>query len=120
MTFFRSIVLVAVAAAGLIHAADPTPKIAGTWKMALDTPHGKMPGSLILKQQGAALTGSVDVEHMGSIALTGEVTGQKISFSIEIPSGQKFTFNGSIAGDAMSGAMEPGGTWSATRGEAQI
>jgi len=119
MTLFRSIVLVAVAA-GLVSAADPAPKVAGTWKMALETPHGPMPGTLVLKQEGEKLTGSIVVEHMGTMALAGEVAGEKISFSVEIQAGQKITFSGSIAGDKMSGAMEQGGTWSATRGEAHI
>ncbi|MCU1236639.1 MAG: hypothetical protein JWP63_4606 [Candidatus Solibacter sp.] len=120
MTILRSVVLLTVAAAGLVYAADAPLKVAGTWTMALDTPHGKMPGSLVLKQDGSKLTGSVDVEHMGSMALTGEMAGEKISFSIEIQAGQKITFAGSVAGDKMSGSMEQGGSWSATRAEAHI
>jgi hypothetical protein len=118
MKILRSVVCLAIAV-GLMYAQEAAPKVAGTWKLAVDTPHGQMPGALQLKQDGAKLTGSVDVEHMGSMPLTGEMEGKKISFSIEVQAGQKVTFNGAIAGDKMSGSTDMGGNWSATR-EAQI
>jgi hypothetical protein len=120
MKMLRSIVCLTAVLFGVMYAQESAPAVAGTWKMALDTPHGQMPGALNLKQDGAKLTGSVDVEHMGSMALVGEVTGKKISFSIEVQAGQKVTFNGAIAGDKMSGSMDMGGSWSATRGEVHI
>jgi hypothetical protein len=120
MTLLRSIVFLAVAAAGLVYAADTAPKVAGDWTVSLATPHGQMPGALSLKQEGSKLTGTLNVEHMGSMALSGEMSGQIISFSIELQPGQKITFNGTVAGDKINGAMEQGGTWSATRAEAHI
>lgn len=118
MKIFRSLVCVAVMACGVLLAQDA--KLTGKWKMALETPHGPMPGALQLKQDGDKLTGSVDVEHMGSMPLVGETDGKKISFSIEIQASQKVTFTGTVAGDKMSGSMEQGGTWSATRAETHI
>jgi hypothetical protein len=120
MTILRSVVCLAALAIGVLFAQGSAAKVTGTWKLALDTPHGQMPGALQLKQDGGKLTGSVDVEHMGSMPLTGQVEGTKISFSIEIENSQKVTFNGTIAGDKISGSMDRGGSWSATRGETEI
>jgi hypothetical protein len=123
MKLFRFAVCVAgllAAAFGVLYAQESAPKVAGVWKMSLETPHGLMPGTMQVKQDGAKISGSVDVEHMGTMALTGEVAGGKISFSLEIPSNEKVTFTGTIAGDKMSGSHDHGGSWSATRGEAHI
>ena len=45
MTILRSIVFLAVAAAGLIYAQD-APKVAGTWKMALESKEDLFKGVL--------------------------------------------------------------------------
>jgi L-seryl-tRNA(Ser) seleniumtransferase len=119
MKALRSVICLAALALAVVSAQSGA-KVAGTWKLALETPHGPMPGALQLKQEGGKLTGSVDVEQMGSMALTGALDGQKISFSIEIPDNQKVTFTGTIDGDKMSGSIDHGGTWSATRGETHI
>jgi hypothetical protein len=52
--------------------------------------------------------------------LVGQVEGTKLSFTIEIQGSQKITFNGTVAGDKITGSMEQGGSWSATRGETHI
>ena len=105
---------------GVLFAQESAAKVAGTWKLDLDTPHGPMPGALQLKQDGSKLSGSVDVEHMGSMPLVGEVEGKKLSFTIEIQSNQKVTFSGTVAGDKISGSMDQGGSWSATRAATQL
>ena len=119
MKLLRNAVCLAALVLGVL-SAQQSAKVAGTWKLALDTPHGQMPGALQLKQEGAKLTGSVDVEHMGSMPLVGQVEGAKLTFTIEIQGNQKITFNGTVAGDKISGSMEQGGSWTATRGETHI
>jgi hypothetical protein len=119
MKILRSAICMAALMFGVLYAQESA-KVTGTWKLALDTPHGQMPGALQLKQDGGKLTGSVDVEHMGSMPLVGQVEGSKLSFTIEIHGSQKITFNGTVAGDKISGSMEQGGSWSATRGETHI
>lgn len=124
MKIFRSAVclagLVAVAF-GVLYAQESAAKVAGTWRLAVDTPHGPMPGALQLKQEGGKVTGSCDIEHMGSMQLVGQVDGKKISFSVEMQGGQKITFMGAVNGDKMGGTTDPaGGNWSATRGETQL
>lgn len=119
MKILRSAISMAALMFGVLYAQESA-KVTGTWKLALDTPHGQMPGALQLKQDGGKLTGSVDVEHIGSMPLVGQVEGAKLSFTIEIQGNQKITFNGTVAGDKISGSMEQGGSWSATRGETHI
>ena len=119
MKILRFAVCLAALMFGVLLAQEST-KVTGTLKFALDTPHGQIPGALQLKQDGTKLSGSVDVEHMGSMPLVGQVDGSKLSFTIEIQGNQKITFNGTVAGDKISGSMEQGGSWSATRGETQI
>jgi hypothetical protein len=90
--------------------------IAGKWQMSLQTPHGPMKAALQVKQDGTKITGTCDVENMGSMALTGTVDGKKISFTIEVQEGQKFTFSGTVEGNKMGGTTDPdGGDWSASR-----
>ena len=106
---------------GILFAQESAAQVAGAWRLSVDTPHGQMPGTLQLKQEGGKITGSCDIEHMGSMPLTGQVDGKKISFSIEIQGGPKVTFMGAVAGDKMGGSTDhEGGSWSATRGAAQI
>ena len=90
--------------------------IAGQWQMSLQTPHGPMKAGLQVKQDGAKISGTCDIDHMGSMTLAGTVDGKKISFSIEIDGGQKITFSGIVDGKKMTGTTDPeGGDWTATR-----
>jgi hypothetical protein len=91
-------------------------KIAGTWKLSMDSPHGTIQGPLRVKQDGSKLTATYETEHMGSMSLTGTVDGTKVAFSMELPAGQPpFTFTGTVEGDKMSGTTAPGGSWTAAR-----
>ena len=120
MKVFRSLVcLAALAAAPVVYAQESAAKVEGTWRLAVDTPHGQMPGTLKFKQDGGKLTGSCDIQMFGPLPLVGQVEGKKISFSIEIQGSQKVTFTGSADGDKMTGSTEHG-NWSATRGETEI
>ena len=90
--------------------------IGGQWTLAVQTPHGPMKGGLQVKQDGTRITGTCDVDQMGSMALAGTVDGKRISFSIEIQDGQKITFSGVVEGTKMTGTTDPvGGDWTATR-----
>jgi hypothetical protein len=101
-------------------AQEGAAKVAGAWKLAVDTPHGPMPGKLTLKQEGGNISGTCDIEHMGSLPLQGTLEGKKISFTIEMQGGRKITFMGAVNGEKMGGSTDPeGGNWSATR-EAEI
>ena len=90
--------------------------IAGQWQMSLQTPHGPMKAGLQVKQDGIKINGTCDLDHMGSMALTGTVDGKRVSFTIELQEGQKITFSGTVEGNKMTGTTDPeGGDWTATR-----
>jgi hypothetical protein len=115
MKALRSVVCLAGLAAASVFAQESTVKVEGTWRLAVDTPHGPMPGTLQLKQDGVRLTGTCEIEHLGSMPLVGQVDGKKISFSIEMQDKRKITFLGAFNGDKISGSTDPeGGNWSAT------
>ncbi len=110
------VVLLAAFGMGLVAQTKEATAIAGKWTLAVETPHGPMGGSLTVKQDGSKISGTCDVEHLGSMPLTGSLDGNKISFSIEVQEGQKFTFAGTIQDNKMSGTTDPaGGSWSATK-----
>jgi hypothetical protein len=97
-------------------AKSESAKIAGKGQMAVDTPHGAMKGPLEVKQDGSKLTGTYELEQIGSMALTGKVEGDKVSFSMEVPGpGLTLTFTGTVEGDKMSGSTDHAGNWTATR-----
>jgi len=90
-------------------------KVEGKWQLALDTPHGAMQGSITFQQDGGKLTGTCEVPHVGAMPLTGKLDDKKISITMEVPDNQmKFTMNGTVDGNKMSGTTEFG-NWSATR-----
>lgn len=103
-----------------LQAQNESAKIAGTWKLSVETPHGLVSGPLEVKQDGQKLTGKYEAEHIGSMPVTGKLDGKKVSFSLEVPGANtSITLNGTVEGDKMSGQMgggpDHGGAWTATR-----
>ena len=91
-------------------------KVAGTWQMSMDTPHGAVKGPFEIQQTGAKLTGKFTSDHVGSLNLTGTLEGKKVVFRMEVPGSEEaFVFSGSVDGDKMSGTTSMSGNWSATR-----
>ncbi|HEY2017054.1 MAG TPA: hypothetical protein VGH38_26295 [Bryobacteraceae bacterium] len=91
-------------------------KIAGKWQMSMDTPHGAVEGPLEVQQEGAKVTGTYTVEHIGTMPLSGTVDGKKVSLSVVVPGADvRFGFDGTVDGDTMSGKTEMGGGWKAAR-----
>ena len=90
--------------------------VAGDWKLSVDTPHGPMSGALHLKQEGTKLSGTCEVQPMGTFPLTGSLDSPKIALHVELPNGDIFKMLGTLEGNKMSGATDPGsGNWSAER-----
>ena len=95
-------------------AAD-APKIAGKWQFVLEMSHGRRTGALTVRQDGAKLSGTGELEKHGPSTITGTIQGAKVSLMMELHGGS-FTLLGTIEGDKMSGTTDPaGGTWKATR-----
>jgi hypothetical protein len=110
------ILVVVLGAATCLFAEEKAQTVAGNWRLSLETPHGPMGGSLLLKQDGSKISGTCEVEHMGSLPLTGSQENAKVSLSIEMPGGETFKLLGSLEGGKMSGTTDPaGGTWTADR-----
>ena len=69
-----------------------------------------------MTQDGAKTTAKFEAEIFGSLAGTGTVDGNKVSFSLTVPDGDTCSdFRGTVDGSKMSGKTEMGGVWSATR-----
>ena len=109
-------IFVAALAATTCLSAEET-KVDGKWQLSMDTPHGALQGPLQVTQEGAKLSGTYEVEHIGSMKFTGMIEGAKISFQMETPGGEvTIKFTGTVEGGQMSGTAEPhGGAWKATR-----
>src|SRR6266480_464180 len=85
------------------HATSEEPaKVAGTWQMSMDSPHGTLHGPFKIEQDGAKLTASFEVEGMGSFPMTGKVDATKIVFNLDTPGGQ-MTLTGTVESNKMSG-----------------
>ncbi|SPF36370.1 conserved hypothetical protein [Candidatus Sulfopaludibacter sp. SbA4] len=99
----------------LLYAQDSA-SIAGKWQLTMDTPHGTVKGDLAVQQDGSKVTGTCSAEPFGSMALSGNVEGKKVSLSLTLPGGDAtFGFSGTVDGATMSGTTQLGGAWSATR-----
>jgi redox-regulated HSP33 family molecular chaperone len=115
MKTLLSVILAVVMLATWLLAANVN--VDGNWEMTMDSPHGKLTGPLMLQQDGTKLTGSFETEHTGKLAIKGNVDGEKIMLTMEVPGGQMtITFDGIKDGDKLSGTTKPlNGEWSAVR-----
>ena len=88
----------------------------GKWQLEMDSPHGRVHGPLDVKQDGSKLACTYQVESMGKFDVTGEVQGDKVRLEIHVPGGDMtFKLSGTVDGEKMSGTVDYGGSWAATR-----
>ena len=88
------------------NAARERASLAGTWELTLESPHGPMEFTLHVKQEGAKITGTAELEAEAH-PLTGSVQQNQVSFSFEARPGALLAFKGAVHGDRMSGSAEP-------------
>ena len=84
----------------------------GTWKLVMQTPIGERKITLVLKPDGAALSGNMTNEEGNSTAIfDGKATGDGINFKASIKSPMPLTleFAGTVAGAKISGNVSAGG-----------
>jgi len=82
----------------------------------MDSPHGRVHGPLDVKQDGSRLACTYQVESLGNFDVTGEVQGDKVTLEIHVPGGDvTFKLSGTVDGEKMSGTVDYGGSWAATR-----
>ena len=91
--------------------------VAGEWAMTMNTDQGAMPMGLTLALDGAALSGTLSSDMLGSSELEGTFQDDMFEFKSDMDAqGQTFTltFTGTLEGDdALQGNVDFGGFGSA-------
>jgi hypothetical protein len=88
------------------HAADNA-NVAGTWNLQVETPNGTGTPTVVLKQDGANLTGTYK-GRMGENELKGTIDGNNIKWSVTFhPQGGEMSieYKGTVDGDTMKGTV---------------
>ena len=88
----------------------------GKWNIVIKTPMGDQNGALTLKQEGDALTGSMDGASGAAPIENGKVEGEKLMWHAKVTTPMPITleFEGTIEGDAISGNVKLGAFGSST------
>jgi hypothetical protein len=101
--------------AGAVVAADAPANVAGNWSVDVSGAAGKTSQTIVLKQDGATLTGTFKGPRQSG-TIDGTVDGKNIKFHVtaRIP----LDYTGTVDGDSMKGTMSgrgQQGDWTATR-----
>ena len=74
-------------------------EIDGTWKGNVETPGGTFENTLVLKADGATLTGTMQGGPAGEMKIEeGKIEGDQVSFVVNMEFG-KLSFAGTVGGD---------------------
>ena len=89
--------------------SQPT-NIGGNWQISWEGRGDAQQATIQIQQDGSGLSGTFQ-DARGSSQLTGNVDGDKVSFSVQVQGRRTMTlaFTGTIAGDKMSGTFQPQG-----------
>ncbi len=120
--WFSALVVSAVAVAGLATAAlAQGPSVAGTWDMVVESPQGKRPNTLVIKQEGdklsAVVKGARGERPLDSVSLKGDEITMVMTIQFQ---GQDMviTYKGKVEKELMKGTADFGGLaqgeWMAT------
>lgn len=96
--------------------------VSGEWTMAVNTDNGQVAATLVLKQDGEKVTGSIRSE-MGEQTLEGTMKEKTLSFVFVFPapdgSNMTVTMTGAVDGTSIKGTYDAGGMmageWTATK-----
>lgn len=94
--------------------AQAPANVAGNWEMSIAGRRGNMTQKLVIKQDGAKITGTVTgMGRMGSRSsnLEGTVEGDKVSFKVTRQTGRgtfTTTYNATVTGETMKGTADMG------------
>lgn len=92
-------------------AANAPATLTGTWQLAVESPMGKRSPSVVLQQEGKALTGTY-TGQFGSAPITGTITGSEFTFTFKVSAMMReavITYVGKLDGNAISGKIQAGG-----------
>ncbi len=112
-----------IAIVGLMLAAAGAPSVAGTWSMAVDSPHGAMTTSLELKQDETKVTGTFTSNgHLPDMRVEGTFKDGALKL-VTVDGEYKITFQAKLQEDGtLAGvlSMEAGDmNWTAKRLESK-
>ena len=84
--------------------------IGGAWQLSWQGRDGSQQATIQIQQDGSKLSGTFQSPR-GSSQLTGSVSGNNVSFSVQMQGRRTITlvFAGTIDGDKMSGRLQPQG-----------
>jgi len=113
----------AVPLAAQDHSSKPPAGVAGNWNMSVAGQDGAMVATMALAQDGKKVTGTLNSEHSGEVAVDGQFADGKLTFSIVVHGGSaqemKMEFAGLLKADGtLAGTLSgPMGdmTWTASR-----
>ncbi len=96
--------------------AEHIAKIAGSWQLTMDSPHGPLKGPFKVEQDGAKLTATYEADVIGKVQFTGSVQGNRVAFEMS-GNDMSFKMSGTVTDvDSMSGTTSMhDGAWKATR-----
>lgn len=82
----------------------------GTWKVVIKSPMGAQEGTLTLKTEGGAVSGSLKDASSSIEVQNGKADGDKASWSGEMkqPFPMKLEFSVAVSGDDMTGEVKAG------------
>lgn len=87
----------------------------GTWKVTMTTPMGAQAAMLVLKEEGPALSGTMEGPQGNVPIEEGKVDGNAVSWAITAAQmGMKILFSATIDGDNIAGSAELGTFGTAT------
>jgi hypothetical protein len=119
-SLFLALFAAAVAFAGSAFAADAN--VSGTWTMTVESPLGAGTPTMVLKQEGAAVTGMYKGQ-LGEAPITGTVKGNELTLNYKISAqGMELvvTYTGTVEGATAKGKVKYGdfgeGTFTGKKG----
>lgn len=120
--------LVLLTCAALLLVAQPAPvsaqslDVSGEWTMAVNTDNSQVAATLVIKQDGEKITGSIRSD-MGEQTVEGTMKEKTLSFAFTFPapdgSSMIVTMIGTVDGGSIKGTYDAGGMmagdWTATK-----
>ena len=106
----KLIIAIVFASVAALAVAAQAKNVTGNWKLTIETPNGPGTPSLVLKQEGEALSGTYK-GRFGDAPLKGTVKGNEIKFTVKVNAQGnelEIEYAGTVDGDTMKGKVKFG------------
>jgi hypothetical protein len=103
--FCRTVAAIALAVLVFAPAGSAQANVAGDWELTFNTDQGQIAATLVLKQSGTDLTGTLS-SPQGDAPVKGSVDGSTVKWALDFsgPNGSiTIEFTAEVAGQAMKG-----------------